>query len=472
MWDYQDKNFRSVVDFYDHGGHSVVLQQPTGTGKSRVAVEVTQYYKNQSKPVYFITQSGNLLWQFSETLEDYDCKHGIVKAGCQLLPAFRVQVISVQSLKSRLSRLPEPYLVIFEECHHAASSQFKAVTEAWPKAKILGLTATPGRPDGKPLDMFEHMILSPGLRWFIDNAYLADYDYYIPAEFDTSKIHRRMGDFNTTELNKAAEDDKLRVGNFIEHYKKYCSGLPSIAFGVSIADADNIARIFSESGISMQSMHSKTPNIAQVLKDAKAGKYDMLSTCDLIGEGTDIKRLTGMFDGRPTQSIVIQIQHWGRPLRALYAPHHDLSTLAGRRAAMDEGGKGKAKILDFSSNYLRHGLPDDNRDWTLSGKIKQATVSKYKRCPSCQRPVPSASRTCPFCGYEFGRMAQEVKPVEERDGELIPIGELDIKDRNGLALEIARNCSSMKEAVEYAKKRGLNQQAAWFTWRKLLGQEA
>src|SRR5574344_186913 len=175
MWDYQQNNFDRIIDFFTHGGHSVVLQQPTGSGKSRVAVEVTRYFKDQSKPVYFISQSGNLVWGFSDALTEYECPHGIVKAGCPTLN-YRVQVVSVQSLMSRAHLLPEPFLCIFEECHHAASAQFKRVTELWPNAKILGLTATPGRPDGKPLNMFEEMILSPGLRWFIDNAYLADYD--------------------------------------------------------------------------------------------------------------------------------------------------------------------------------------------------------------------------------------------------------------------------------------------------------
>jgi DNA repair protein RadD len=470
MWDYQQRNFDAIIDFYTHGGHSVVLQQPTGTGKSRVGVEVTRYFRDKMKPVYFITQSGNLLWQFSDTLTEYGCNHGIVKSGCPTLH-YRVQVISVQSLMSRMHMLAEPYLCIFEECHHAASAQFIAVTKAWPNAKILGLTATPGRPDGKPLDMFEHMILSPSMQWFIDNYYLADYDYYCPEEFDTTKIHRRLGDFNKTELKEAASKDKVRVGHFVDHYRKYADGLPGIAFGVSIDDAENISKIFAESGYPMQSMHSKTPDVDQVLKNAKAGKYNLLSTCDLIGEGTDIKRLTCMLDGRPTQSIVIQIQHWGRALRALYADGYDLSTLSGRKAAMEAGGKGKAKLLDFSSNYLRHGLPDDHREWTLKGKIKQTCVSKYKRCPDCQKPVLSAARICPYCGHEFAGTVYTTKEVEERDGELVPIASLSVKDKNELTLAIARNCSSMKEAVDFAKREGLNQQAAWFVWRQLLRQK-
>lgn len=453
-----------MIDFFDHGGRSVVLQAPTGTGKSRIAVEFVNRCREQSKPVYFITQSSNLLWQFSETLTDYELRHGIVKAGCPTL-RYRVQVISVQSLLSRIDMIDYPYALIVEETHHAASEQFKKVFAKWPNVKLLGLSATPSRPDGKPLYMYEHIILSPPLRWFIDNCYLADYDYFIPAEFDASKIHHIAGDFKKSELDAAVDEDKARVGNFVRHYEKHANGLPGIAFGVSIADAENIARLFNEAGHKMKSLHSKTPDVDSALRDAKTGKYKLLSTCDLIGEGTDIKKLTCMLDGRPTESIVIQIQHWGRPLRAVYAPGYDLSTLDGRRAAMEAGGKGKAQILDFSSNYLRHGLPDDERIWNLKGSTKKLSeASKYKRCPQCQRPVPTFAAVCPYCAYEFPKVAAPQDGPEEVEGELVPISSLAVSDKSTLAIRIAREAHDLKSAIRVAKSMGANHQAAWYVW--------
>ena len=138
---------------------------------------------------------------------------------------------------------------------------------------------------------------------------------------------------------------------------------------------------------------------------------------------------------------------------------------------MEAGGKGKAKILDFSSNYLRHGLPDDEREWSLKGTPKIKMESKYKRCPSCQRPVLNFLHTCPYCGYEFPIVQSEPEETPEREGELIPISQLRYEDRNGLALKIAREAHSMKDAVRIAKECGVNQQAAWYVWRKLLKKE-
>lgn len=311
--------------------------------------------------------------------------------------------------------------------------------------------------------------MSPDLDWFIDNYYLSNYKYYIPNDLDTSKFHHRFGDFKSNDLSDLADNDNVRVGNFIKHYIKFANNLPAIAFGVSIKDAENIAKKFTESGFPMQSLHSKTPNISTVLKDAKSGKYRLLSTCDLIGEGTDIKTLTAMLDGRPTESTVIQIQHWGRPLRALYANGYDLSTKEGRKTAMEAGGKGDAIILDFSSNYLRHGLPKDKRNWSLKdGEIKsKSCVSQYKRCPECQQPIPVFSKVCPLCGHVFEREAQTTEP-EEREGELIEISNLKFNDRNNLTIKIARGASTYKEAVNIAKENGVNQQGAWLIWRKLL----
>jgi superfamily II DNA or RNA helicase len=467
LWDYQETNVAAVIDFFDHGGKSVVLQQPTGTGKSLVATAFIQRFKEQSKPVYFITQSSNLLWQFSETLTEYGLRHGIIKAGCPTL-RYRVQVISVQSLLSRINQIDEPFALIVEETHHAASEQFKKVFAKWPNVKLLGLSATPSRPDGKPLDMFEHLIQSPQLRWFIDNYYLSDYEYFVPAEVNTEGLHHQCGDFKKSELNERLDEDTARIGNFVKHYQKYANNLPGIAFGVSIADAESIGRKFVEAGYNMKALHSGISDVQELLKQAKKGVYPLISTCDLIGEGTDIKKLECMMDGRPTESIVIQIQHWGRPLRAVYAPGHDLSTIDGRRAAMIAGGKGKAQILDFSSNYLRHGLPDDERVWSLQGAVKVKTASKYKRCPNCQRPVPTFASTCPYCAYSFPVIAAEVIETPEREGELIPISELKSMDKNALTIKIAREARDLKGAIRIAKAAGANHQAAWYIWKIIL----
>lgn len=471
LFEYQENNLSSVIDFFDHGGKSVILNLPTGTGKSLIASEFIKRYREQSKPVYFITHSSNLLWQFSKHLEEFGLMHGIIKTGCPVL-GYRIQVISVQSLMNRIRQIDEPFAIIAEECHHFASNQFMRILEHWPNVKILGLTATPGRPDGKPLDMFEDIIKGQSLRWFIENYYLSDYDYFIPGDFNTEGIHKLAGEFKADELASRIKEDKSRIGNFVKHYELHAKGLPSIAFGTSINDSENIAKQFNDSGYDMVALHSKMDgDIQEYLNKAKSGILKMISTCEIVGEGTDIKGLECMLDGRPTMSIVLQVQHWGRPLRSLYAPGYDLSTIDGRREAMQEGGKGRAQILDFSSNYLRHGLPDDEREWSLKGATKLKTESKYKRCPNCQRPVIRVLMKCPYCEYEFPRMAEVSREPEEVEGSLIPIGSMRPEDKNGLILMIARQANDLRQAIAIAKRHGADHRAGWFVWVKILGKE-
>jgi hypothetical protein len=140
---------------------------------------------------------------------------------------------------------------------------------------------------------------------------------------------------------------------------------------------------------------------------------------------------------------------------------------------MEAGGKGKAQILDFSSNYLRHGLPDDERVWSLKGAVKQSTASAYKRCPQCQRPVLSFVSSCPFGMYEFPKIAAPAdRSPEEVEGELVPVSSLSISEKSDLVIRIAREARDLRGAIRVAKKMGANQGAAWYAWCVVLKKQA
>ena len=473
LFEYQQNIRDKMDDYFNHGGQRLLIQAPTGSGKSIVMCDWINSVRNEGKPIYFVTHSKNLLRQFSEHLTEIGMPHGLVAPGAPTL-RYKVQVISAQSLMTRAHLLDEPYAVLFEEAHHSTSATFKKILDLWPNCKLAGMTATPERPDGTPLaDIYDEMILSPSVRWFIDEGYLSDYEYFVPSELDTSGIHRVMGDFNKKELEERIKQNTGRIGSLVENYRKYADGKVGIAFGTSIADSEEIADRFNNAGYDMKSLHSKmTEDLYDILNDCKAGKQKLVSCCSIIGEGTDVKGLEVMLDARPTQSIVIEMQHWGRVLRTKYAPGYDLSTKEGRLAAIEAGGKKKAIILDFSSNYTRHGLPDDEREWSLEPKKKKVKEkSTLKRCPNCQRPIPVISSVCPHCGYVFTRAQTARSPIQEKEGELVNIksmAEHSASDRQTIIREIARRAHNQKQAIAIGRELGLNSQGAWFIWRKIL----
>ena len=176
LFEYQQKIRDQMDDYFNHGGNRLLIQAPTGSGKSIVMCDWINSVRNEGKPIYFVTHSKNLLKQFSEHLTEIGMPHGLIAPGAPTL-RYKVQVISAQSLMNRAHLIDEPYAVLFEEAHHSTSNTFKKIIDLWPHCKLAGMTATPERPDGTPLsDIYDKMILSPPIRWFIDEGYLSDYE--------------------------------------------------------------------------------------------------------------------------------------------------------------------------------------------------------------------------------------------------------------------------------------------------------
>ena len=452
-----------------------MVQAPTGTGKSHVFTEIIFNRYKSKKPIYFITHSKNLLNQASDHLSNKGIYHGITAAGYPQIRC-RVQLISAQTLVNRIDQLPEPEFIVFEEAHHSSANMFRKPTEVWKDAKILGLTATPGRTDGSPLDMYEHLITSESIRWFIDEGYLSDYDYYAPEELDMSGVHKRMGDYVTAELETKV-DNRAVIGNVVKHYQNWADTTTGAAFGVSIKHILDITKQFNEAGYPMESLHSRGGgDVLDLIKRMRSGGCNLISSCDIIGEGTDIPGLTTELDIRPTGSLIIFLQHAGRVLRAHFAPGYDLSRKSERLAAIAAGPKPRAIILDCVSNWTRHGLPDEDREWSLAGtkgaRVQEA--SNYKRCPQCYRPVKIHNRNCPWCNYEFEYTGSRMP--EQKEGNLRKITEplqtavsgWSNPDNQRLISLIAATAKSSGDARRIAEEAGQTSGKGWMIWKKIL----
>jgi len=476
LWEPQVKVVDAIEDFWNHGGRSVMVQMPCGTGKSHVFTEIIFNRYRSKKPVYFITHSKNLLSQASGHLTNRGIYHGITAAGYPQL-RYRVQVISAQTLVNRMDILPEPEFIIFEEAHRSPSNMFQKPMEKWSNAKCLGLTATVRRTNGAPFSMYEHLIVSESIRWFINEGYLSDYDYYAPEEMDMSGVHKRMGDYITSEVETKV-DNRAVIGNVVEHYQKWSAGTSAVAFGVSIKHILAITKQFNESNLHMESLHSRSNlDILGTIKKLQTGQIDLISACDIIGEGTDIPGLTTELDIRPTGSLTIKKQHDGRVLRASFASGYDLSKKSERLGAIAAGTKPKAILLDCVSNWTRHGLPDDEIEWTLKGTkgSKPPEPSKYKRCPQCFRPVKIANRTCPWCQYEFEFTGSRMP--KQKEGRLTKIEAGSVQtavsgwsnpDNQRLIKLIAATAHNVGDARRISVNAGQTAGKGWMIWKKIL----
>lgn len=342
----------------------VLAVAPTGAGKTVTFAYITTNAALKNKRVIIAAHRVEIVQQISDALTAMGVRHGRIQTGHTMTNDL-VQVAMIVTLAKRLDRIAPPDLIVLDECHHAVAGSYLTVVAAWPKARVLGVTATPQRADGKGLkDCFDEMVVGPQMADLIERGFLAPYNYLAPPEqADMSGIKTRGGDYAIDEL-AAAMDKAVITGDAIGHYRTHLSGRPAIAFCVTVEHAEHTAAQFRSSGFRATSVDGTMDATTRrdVLASIGDGRLNVLTSCQLISEGTDIPVVAGAILLRPTQSLGLYLQQVGRCLR----PKPD---------------GGRAIILDHVGNVHRHGLPDAVREWSLDGKAKKSGgVATCKQC--------------------------------------------------------------------------------------------
>ncbi|WP_419900613.1 DEAD/DEAH box helicase [Roseomonas sp. USHLN139] len=318
--------------------------------------------------------------------------------------AGRIVVGSVQTLARRLDRLPRFDDIIVDEAHHTVAGQFRQLLDSQPQARVLGVTATPERLDGKGLgDFYEAMVLGPSVQELQALGYLSPVEVYAPAAPpDVQALHTLAGDFNPRELNTLMDTPSV-TGDAVDHYQWYCPGKPTIGFCVSVEHARATAAAFRAAGWRAVAVAGDDPAEHRdgALAGLAAGTVELVFSCSLIDEGLDIPAVSCVIDLAPTKSLGRWLQRVGRGMRP--AP-----------------GKRHMWLLDHAGNTLRHGMPDEPRPWSLTGRERRSiTVPATRQCPDCFA-IHRPAACCPGCGfdYEAARVAAERREIERREGEL------------------------------------------------------
>lgn len=392
--------------------------------------------------VWILAHRVELLDQISRTLREFAVPHGVIAPGYIADRRKPVQVASVFTLARRLERYDPPDLIIVDEAHHAISaSTWGKVITAFPAAKLLGVTATPIRLSGEGLgDLFETMVQGPTMRELIDLGALSPYRLFAPAGVDLTGVHTRMGDFVRGEI-EAAMDKPSITGDAVSHYRKLAPGRRAVAFCVSVEHAVHVAEQFRAAGISAQAIDGSMDRTlrASVLSEFSAGRIQVLASCDLISEGFDVPAIEAAILLRPTQSLGLYLQQVGRALRTF-------------------PGKTEAVILDHAGNVKRHGLPDEERVWSLDGTQRRKGAQKseipVKTCGSCFATVHSAATHC-SCGFEFPVHRRE---VEQRDGVL---EEVDLATAVRQRRQEQGRAQTEAELIAIGKARGMRRAELW-----------
>jgi superfamily II DNA or RNA helicase len=359
MSKYQDRDYQilaihALIAMILMGKRRLILLSPTGSGKTWMATMLILRAIAKGKRILFLAHRRELIEQTCAKLTEAGVLNfGVIMAGSRLNHAAApVQVASIQTLIRR--ELPPADLIIVDECHRAAARQYQSVLANYPRAVVIGLTATPERTDGKGLDdLFDDMVVVETVPNLIDQGFLVKPVCYVGPTPDLSGIKTKRGDYDEAELAAAMDRPKL-VGDLIANWKRLASGKPTAVFAVNVAHAEHIAAEFRAAGVSAAMVSGETPRAQReaIIADWRAGYITVVVNIYVFVEGFDFPGMECVILARPTQSVSLYLQAIGRVMRP--AP-----------------GKSGALILDHAGCCQLHGPPHAEREWNLEGQAKK-----------------------------------------------------------------------------------------------------
>lgn len=353
------------------GIRRILLNAPTGAGKTCIAAGIVLFAIAKGKRVLFLAHRRELIEQTVDKLVAAGVLNfGVIMAGNRLNNANApVQVASIQTLIRR--ELPPADLIIIDEAHRANARSYLSIIANYPNAVVIGLTATPERTDGKGLDdLFDDMVPVETVPTLIEQGYLVKPTCYVGPTADLSGVRTKRGDYDEQQLAEAMDKPKL-TGDIIANWKRLASGKPTAVFAVNVAHAEHLAAEFRAAGVSAAVVSGETPRAKReaIIADWRAGYITVVVNVYVFVEGFDFPEMECVVLARPTQSISLFLQAVGRVMRP--AP-----------------SKTGALILDHAGCCQLHGPPHIAREWTLEGmarkrKEQKGEAGNLKVCHVC-----------------------------------------------------------------------------------------
>ena len=378
LFDYQ-KDMAMRIEKAFRLYRSVMAQMPTGTGKTVVLASVVESFLGEHplKSVWIVAHRRELVSQIQETIErvfsnrlaekeDGSSDNLIEKPLDSSLFTLRsslIKAMSIQWLARHYDEIgEEPGMIVIDEAHHALAKTYKEMWDRFPKAKFLGLTATPCRLNGKGfIDLFDVLVQSWSVPEFISKGRLATYDFVsIKSNGVTQRLIDSLqkrgadGDYQNKEMDMLL-NKRPSIERLYRSFEEYGKDRKGIVYAINISHAKKIVELYQEHGIKAVAIDSKTPAAERQadIEAFKKGDIQVLVNVDIFSEGFDCPDVEFVQLARPTLSLAKYLQMVGRGLRVAK-------------------GKKCCVIIDNVGLYRVFGLPSQIWDWkaTFEGRLK------------------------------------------------------------------------------------------------------
>lgn len=426
------------IDAEQHAGaRNVLAVLPTGGGKSVImserALRRHQYGVVQAIMAHRVELVGQMSLHIGRrgiphrviaprsTIAQITADHRREFGRSFLNPDSICAVGAVDTIQARADQLAQWCQQVrswkIDEAHHVlAANKWGKVAALFPNAYGEGYTASPRRADGMGLGrhhdgIFDAMVIGPTMRELIDIGALTDYEIAIPESdfhIDDDDL-APSGDWSTKRMREASKRSHI-VGDVVTEYAKRALGKRAICFATDVETANEMAARFNAAGIPAASVSAKTPDDvrADYIRRFREGKFWVLVNVDLFGEGFDVPAVEVVIMARPTASLAVYLQQFGRALRVL-------------------AGKAYGLVIDHVSNWKRHGFPDKPHNWSLDRREKRGKRKpdpeeiKLTGCRECAKPYDATLPVCPHCGAAPPLPAPGGRTIEAVEGDLFLI---------------------------------------------------
>ena len=438
---YQNDIIRNVRTAYREGYKAPCIVLPCGGGKSVIVADIAKKTTDKGNKVLFVVHRKELCDQIRNTFRNWGVNMELCTIGM------------VQTVCRHLNKMPVPALIITDENHHSKASSYTKIYKAFPKAHRVGVTATPVRLDGSGLkDVNDKLIVGVSAKWLIENKFLAPYDYYAPSMVDLTGIKTVRGEYSVSDVENVMIQ-KAVFGDVIKNYRELADGKQAICYCTTIKHSLAMEQVFNDAGIDARHIDGTTPKEERdkIIDMFRSGQIDILCNVDLISEGFDVPDCECAILLRPTKSLTLYIQQSMRCMR--YKPDK------------------RAVIIDHVGNYVRFGLPDADRQWSLEGKKKKSKsmsddqTEEIRNCPKCFKVFGKYGKDgkiineCPFCGYVFAKSERkEIEKIKDTRLEKIESFVVDY--------DTPDECRSYSELLIYARNHGYKKGWAYYQARR------
>ena len=406
---YQNQKIKKIYEAWKNH-RSVMLQMPTGTGKTVLFNQIVKDELANNSKVLIIAHRKELIDQNVARLwNDFGIRAGTIMANVRADLSLPVQVASIQTLNRREYPDLKPSIVIIDEAHHVPAKSYRELWETYPDSKFLGVTATPIRLSNEGFkDLFDVLILSNSIDEFIQDGYLAKIKYIgrspILPKMDLSNIAIIGGDYDSEQLSQKMCEEAV-MANLIQSYFDHAKGKKMIVFAVTTDHSKSIVERYQAAGFAAAHIDADTKKEERndIINKFRSGEIRILSNVGIVSEGFDVPDCQVVQLARPTKSLAMYLQQVGRCMRPSRSKPYSI-------------------VLDNVGLYDEFGSPKRHREWSLDASPKT-------------RPDNDGD------GDE--RIARE--PLEEVDETLIVLEDVEMNTVDELKEKLAKIDSEVQD---------------------------